>query len=72
MARAKQLVGRRPSALASLPVVEDAALREPQEGLSALRRTGPVFAIEPPVGPPEDLWRELQRRLPAVLGDGGG
>jgi RNA polymerase sigma factor (sigma-70 family) len=70
MARAKQVSGRRPSGLASLPQVEDAALQRAQEGFAQLRKLGPVFALEPLVGPPEDLWAELRRRLPAVLGDG--
>jgi RNA polymerase sigma factor (sigma-70 family) len=68
MARAKQVSGLRPTALAGLPEVEGSALQAAQEGLSQLRRMGAVFAIEPLVGPPKDLWEELRRRLPAVLG----
>lgn len=67
-ARAKQRSGRPPSPLAALPVLADEELATAAEGLGQLRRLGAVFALHPPVGPPHDLWEELRRRVPSVLG----
>jgi hypothetical protein len=69
-ARAKQLVGLETSRYTRLPVVDARDVQRAMDGLGALRRLGPVFAVEPLVDPPEDLWSELRRRLPTVLGDG--
>jgi RNA polymerase sigma factor (sigma-70 family) len=67
-ARAKQLGQVDSSTYVHLPLVDEPTVARAMEGLGALRRLGPVFAVEPMVGPPEDLWEELRRRLPTVLG----
>lgn len=69
-ARAKQIAGIASSTFTRLPVVDAEAVQRATEGLGALRRLGPVFAIAPLVDPPKDLWEELRRRLPTVLGAG--
>lgn len=69
-ARAKQIGGVTSSTYVHLPLVDEPTRVRAMEGLDALRRLGPVFAVEPLVGPPEDLWEELRRRLPTVLGGG--
>jgi RNA polymerase sigma factor (sigma-70 family) len=75
-ARAKQLAGLladRPPApevarSRRLPVLDGQAMEQARSSFGALRRIGPIFALDPLVAPPEDLWAELRRRLPAVLG----
>lgn len=69
-ARAKQIGGLSSTTYVRLPLVDEPTIARAMEGLGALRRLGPVFAVEPMVGPPEDLWEELRRRLPTVLGGG--
>jgi len=70
-ARAKQIAGIASSTFTRLPVVDAADAQRAMESLGALRRLGPVFAIEPLLDPPQDLWAELRRRLPAALGGSG-
>ena len=66
--RAKQLAGvPGSSSLRKLPVVADPELQRAVEALGALRRLGPVFAVEPFVDPPMDVWHAIKARLPAVL-----
>jgi RNA polymerase sigma factor (sigma-70 family) len=69
-ARAKQLAGIETTKVRHLPLAPDPELVRTTEHLGALRRAGPVFAIEPPLDAPEALWTELRRRLPTLLGEG--
>lgn len=69
-ARAKQIGGFTSTTYGHLPLVDEPTVARAMEGLGALRRLGPVFAVEPLVAPPEDLWEALRRRLPVVLGGG--
>ncbi len=66
--RAKQVAGIASSTYTHLPVVDAQAVQRAMDGLGELRGLAPLFAIEPLVDPPEDLWAELRRRLPTVLG----
>lgn len=68
MAVAKARAGRPRSPLAKLPVVDDGAFRDAHEALAGLRRVGPIFAGERPVGPPRELWASLRERLPSLFG----
>ena len=68
-ARAKQLAGRSASATPTLPLVAEGEVQRAREAFGALRRLGPVFALKPLVAPPADLWQELRRKLPSVLGE---
>jgi RNA polymerase sigma factor (sigma-70 family) len=69
LARAKQMNGISTTRYTHLPVVDQPALQRALEDFGALRKLGPVFAIEPLLNPPEDLWAELRRKLPSVLGE---
>lgn len=66
--RAKQLAGLESTTYTRLPVVDEQTLQRAADALGAMRSLGPLFAVEPLLGPPEDLWTELRRRLPSVLG----
>jgi RNA polymerase sigma factor (sigma-70 family) len=68
-ARAKEIGGLTTTSTKRLPVVDDGEVQRAMEALGALRKLGAVFALEPLVAPPEDLWEELRRKLPAVLGE---
>jgi hypothetical protein len=67
-ARAKELAGIATSTYTRLPIVDEQSVLHAMDGLGALRKLGAVFAVVPLVDPPEDLWEELRRRLPTVLG----
>ncbi|MBS2013063.1 MAG: RNA polymerase sigma factor [Deltaproteobacteria bacterium] len=67
-ARAKQLASLPESPLRRLPVVTDAELVQTTEAVGRLRRMGPLFGADPPVGPPVDLWRRIREELPTLLG----
>jgi RNA polymerase sigma factor (sigma-70 family) len=69
-ARAKEMAGIETSRFRHLPIVDAHDAQRAMEALGALRSLGPVFAIEPLLDPPEDLWAELRRKLPTVLGEG--
>jgi RNA polymerase sigma factor (sigma-70 family) len=68
-ARAKQIAGLPASAPVRLPVLDEPAARQAIDGFGVLRRIGPIFSLDPLHAPPEDLWAELRRRLPGVLGE---
>jgi RNA polymerase sigma factor (sigma-70 family) len=71
-ARAKQLAGRRTPARTTLPVVDASAVQRAHDALGAVRRLGPVFALEPLVDPPEATWGELRVKLEALLASPAG
>jgi RNA polymerase sigma factor (sigma-70 family) len=66
-ARAKQIAGRPASTGRTLPVVDTSDVQRAQDALGAVRRLGPVFALEPLVDPPEAMWVELRAKLAALL-----
>ena len=67
---AKQAAGVETSTFRHLPVVDAGELQRTTDGLGALRRMGPVFGRSATVGAPEEIWGELKRRLPLLLGGG--
>ena len=67
-AAAKQMAGMdRRSKWTKLPVLDDEEVTRAQDQLRSLHRVGPVFAWDPPIAPPRDLWRMVSDRLQAVL-----
>ena len=68
-ARAKQIAGVQAPAGKRLPIVVNADVERTHEALGTLRRAGAVFALEPMLDAPEEVFRELRRRLPAVFGE---
>jgi RNA polymerase sigma factor (sigma-70 family) len=68
-ARAKELAGIATRRWTHLPVIEEAHAQ-----IGAIRRLPAVFAFDPPIAPPAELWAAIRASLPGVLGDahGGG
>jgi RNA polymerase sigma factor (sigma-70 family) len=66
-ARAKQLAGPVALRWAHLPVVDAQRIDTAYEQLGALRRLGSVFAIEPPIAPPAELWNQIRNSLPGLF-----
>lgn len=71
-ARAKELVGPVALRWAHLPVVEAARLEAAASELGRLQRMPAVFAFDPPIAPPAELWQQLERSLANVLGAEAG
>lgn len=69
-ASAKQIAGVETSTYRHLPVVDAREIERTRDGLGALRRMGPVFGTSTLAGAPEEIWGELKRRLPTLLGGG--
>ena len=65
--RAKEIGNVPPPKITRLPVIAN-DVSVAMESLGALRRLGPLFAIDPPLAPPEDLWEQVRANLPALLG----
>lgn len=66
-AAAKQIAGASAPVWIGLPVEADAQIVEARESLGELRRLGQVFAIQPPIAPPSELWKRLQLQFAKIL-----
>lgn len=67
-ARAKELAGPVALRWAHLPVVDAARIDAAAGELGRLHRMPAVFAFDPPIAPPAELWEQLERSLANVLG----
>ena len=50
-----------------LPVEDQARVSRAQDQLRSVNAMGAVFAIDPPIAPPSDLWETIASKLPDVL-----
>lgn len=67
-AAAKQLSGRQVNLRwTKLPVISPEEVSVAQDQLRAVHRAGAVFAWDPPIGPPREIWAAIAPRLRAVL-----
>jgi RNA polymerase sigma factor (sigma-70 family) len=67
-ARAKELAGPVALRWAHLPVVDAARIEAASGELGRLQRMPAVFAFDPPLAPPVELWQHIERSLANVLG----
>ncbi|HME92545.1 MAG TPA: RNA polymerase sigma factor [Myxococcaceae bacterium] len=65
-AAAKQLLGPIKVRLATLPRETESVTRANQQ-LRALNRAGRVFAINPPLAAPEELWQRIRAAIPDLI-----
>jgi RNA polymerase sigma factor (sigma-70 family) len=66
-ARAKELAGPVALRWAHLPIADAERIDAAHEQLGTLRQLGAVFAIEPPIAPPTELWDQIRRSVPGLF-----